>query len=76
MNIDYFAIDHLISDVNPYHTQWYGKTCYKVSHSVKNDTCLQNYDKEGNCEWMEFQFVKNSLIKMFLRDLNRYNLPE
>ena len=64
MNIDYFAIDRLISDVNPYHTQWYGKTCgHKVSHSVDNDTCLQNYDKKGNCECMEFQLVKNSLMK-------------
>ena len=64
MNIDYFAIDRLISNVNPYHIQCYGKTCrHKVSHSVDNDTCLQNYDEKGNCEWMEFQSVKNILMK-------------
>ena len=63
MNIDCFAIDRLISHVDPYHTRWCSKTCHKVNHSVDNDTCLQNYDEKGNCEWMEFQFVKNSLMK-------------
>ena len=58
MNIDCFAIDRLILDVDPYHTQWYRKTCHKVSHSVDNDTCLQNYDKKGNCEWMDANLSK------------------
>ena len=64
MNIDCFAIDRLISHVDPYHTRWYSKTCgHKVSHSVDNDTCLQNYDEKGNCKWMECQFSKNGLMK-------------
>ena len=77
MNINCFAIDRLISDIDPYQTQLYDNTCrHKVSHSADNSTCLPNYDEKGNCEWMECQFVKNGPMKNVLRDLNRYNLPE
>ena len=47
MTINCFAIDRLISDIDPYQTQWYDITCRnKVSHSVDNNTCLQNYERK------------------------------
>ena len=56
MHISCFAIDFfcLSLDVDPYHTQWYGKTCgHKGNHTVDSNTCnfcLQNFDEKENWE--------------------------
>ena len=42
MDIRCFSVDffRLSSDVDSYHTQWYGKTCgHKVNHTVDSNTC-------------------------------------
>ena len=37
ITIDFFRLS---SDVDPYYTQWYGKTCdHKVNHTVDSNTC-------------------------------------
>ena len=69
MDISCFAIDffRLSSDVDPYHTQWYSKTCgHKVNQTVDSSTFnfgLQNYDEKENCEWIECPIWKNGSMK-------------
>ena len=59
MDISCFAVGffRLISDVDPYHTQWYRKTCgHKVNHTIDSNTCNfcpQNYDEKEKFEGME-----------------------
>ena len=69
MDISSFANDffRLSSNVDPYHTQWYDKTCcHKVNDTVDSTTCnfcLQNSNEKENCECMGARFVKNDTMK-------------
>ena len=69
VDISCFSIDFFLlsSDVDPYHTQWYGKSCgHKVNYIVDSNTCnfcLQNCDEKENCEWIECSIWKNASMK-------------
>ena len=60
MNISCFAMDFfcLSSDVDPYHTQWYGKTCDHKGIPQLTVIHVIFTDEKENCEWMECPICK------------------